>query len=406
MKRDKMLKLENTHYKVKKDVINYLLFTILFLFFVYGGMYGATGFSFGLEKVKAAEAAAGYCHFKVEEETITGNSVVIAWYCTDGVEIKNYTFYKNDKKKTKIKKFDADSRHDKTDRLQISGFKPNTNYKIGFKTSGGEIGEVNFKTKGNGENIDKEDLKDTEIASPYVWTSDETSTSIKVHWRGFGTNFTSYATYTDSDCNEDIDEDEKKTGSYIAHGAQQIGSITISSLKPEQCYVIQLKFTNDEIVSKSYSTKTSSSGTNNSSGSISSNNDDNAYIDGSNPDGDWETEGSRNGGSVKKDEIPQINKANNFICSESETITKNGTTRLTFKGLIRKYWGWVCILVPAALLVFISYDFVMAIISNDSDALKKSSNKAFKRTIAGLLILFVPWFVSLVMGWFGLTFCF
>ena len=112
------------------------------------------------------------------------------------------------------------------------------------------------------------------------------------------------------------------------------------------------------------------------------------------------------GESVKKDEIPQINKANNFICSESETITKNGTTRLTFKGLIRKYWGWVCILVPAALLVFISYDFVMAIISNDSDALKKSSNKAFKRTIAGLLILFVPWFVSLVMGWFGLTFCF
>lgn len=405
MKRDKMLKLENTHYKVKKDVINYLLFTILFLFFAYGGMYGATGFSFGLEKVKAAETAAGYCHFKVEDETITGNSVVIAWYCTDGVEIKNYTFYKNDKKKTKIKKFDADSRHDKTDRLQISGFKPNTNYKIGFKTSGGEIGEVNFKTKGNGENIDKEDLKDTEIASPYVWTSDETSTSIKVHFRGFGTNYTSHTVYNDNNCDGKT-TGEKKYNDTVVSGATQIGSFDILNLKSEQCYVIQLKFTNDEIVSKSYSTKTSSSGTNNSSGSISSNNDDNAYIDGSNPDGDWETEGSSGGESVKKDEIPQINKANNFICSESETITKNGTTRLTFKGLIRKYWGWVCILVPAALLVFISYDFVMAIISNDSDALKKSSNKAFKRTIAGLLILFVPWFVSLVMGWFGLTFCF
>ena len=401
MKNDKKAKIERPKLEVsktKKKTIPYLsLVIILLLYFVYGEVCNITGFSFRLEKVKAAEAAAGYCHFKVEEKTIAGNSVVISWYCTDGVEIDNYTFYKNGEK---IKKFNANGKHDKSDRLKISGFKPNSNYKVEFKTTKDETGEVNFKTKGNGENIDKEDLKDTRIASPYVWTSDETSTSIKVHWRGFGTNFTSYATYTDSDCNEDIDEDEKKTGSYITYGAQQIGSITISSLKPEQCYVIQLKFTNEEIVSKSYSTKTSSSGTNNSNGSISSNNDDNAYIDGSNSDGNWETEGSRNGGSVKKDEIPKINKASNFICNENSS--KEGTLR----NLLNRYWSWVVFLTPFALIIFITYDFIKALSINDSDAIKKSVNSSFKRVIAAILLLLAPYFIYVIFGWFGLTFCF
>ena len=400
MKNDKKAKIERTKLedaKTKKKTIPYLsLVIILLLYFIYGEVCNITGFSFGLEKVKAVEAAASYCHFKVEDETITGNSIVIAWYCTDGVEIKNYTFDKNDKKKTKIKKFDADSRHDKTDRLQISGFKPNTNYKIGFKTSGGEIGEVNFKTKGNGENIDKEDLKEKEIASLYVWTSDETSTSIKVHFRGFGTNYTSHTVYNDNNCDGKT-TGEKKYNDTVVSGATQIGSFDILNLKSEQCYVIQLKFTNDEIVSKSYSTKTSGSGTNNSSGSISSNNDDNAYIDG---DGNWETEDSSDGGSVKKDEIPQINKANNFICSENSS--KEGTLR----NLLNRYWSWVVFLTPFALIIFITYDFIKALSINDSDAIKKSVNSSFKRVIAAILLLLAPYFIYVIFGWFGLTFCF
>ncbi len=103
-----------------------------------------------------------------------------------------------------------------------------------------------------------------------------------------------------------------------------------------------------------------------------------------------------------------IKSNNNFICDEGDTLGKkdeNGEDILTFRGLLKKYWSWVLILVPAALLVFISYDFIKSMASNDSDALKKSSTNALKRVIAGLLILLAPWFVQLIMGWFGLTFC-
>lgn len=103
-----------------------------------------------------------------------------------------------------------------------------------------------------------------------------------------------------------------------------------------------------------------------------------------------------------------IKSNNNFICNEGDTLNKkdkNGNDILTFRGLLKKYWSWVLILVPAALLVFISYDFIKSMASNDSDALKKSSTNALKRVIAGILILLAPWFVELIMGWFGLTFC-
>lgn len=103
-----------------------------------------------------------------------------------------------------------------------------------------------------------------------------------------------------------------------------------------------------------------------------------------------------------------IKSNNNFICNEGDILNKkdkNGNDILTFRGLLKKYWSWVLILVPAALLVFISYDFIKSMASNDSDALKKSSTNALKRVIAGILILLAPWFVELIMGWFGLTFC-
>ena len=118
MKNDKKIK-----FRKSKNIIKYLLFTILFIFFAYGGMYGVTGFSLGLEKVKAGSADAGNCHFAVEDNTINGNSVVIAWYCTDGEKINGYTFY--DSKGNRIKWFDDNDKHDKSDRLLISGFKNN-----------------------------------------------------------------------------------------------------------------------------------------------------------------------------------------------------------------------------------------------------------------------------------------
>ena len=95
-----------------------------------------------------------------------------------------------------------------------------------------------------------------------------------------------------------------------------------------------------------------------------------------------------------------------FLCNEGDTINVEGEDIPTFSALIKKYWSWVVFLVPIALLVFITYDFFSALISNDADSIKKSSSKAIKRVIAALILLLTPLIVETVLGWFGLTFCF
>lgn len=406
MEKDKIIKLENTHYKANKNVINYLLFTILFLFFAYGGMYGLTGFSLGLEKVKAVGSSAGNCNFAVEDKTINGNSIVIAWYCTDGEKINKYTFYDSN---GKIKKFNTHAKHDKSDRLLIGGFKNNKDYKVEFETNVGKTGEVKFKTNSNGSSLN-EKLKDTRVPSPYVWVSDGTSKSVTIHWRGFGSRIDHYNVYTDSSCNNTKGDKYWGPVSSVSDHPQ-IGSSIVSGLNENQCYIIEVKFSEDEVILIPYNTKT------NSKGNISSNKEDNVYMKENNSDSNWAS-GNTND-NVKNDSNNSVNGTttvsasiksnNNFICNEGYALgkkDKNGNDILTFRGLLKKYWSWVTFLVPFALIGFISYDFIRAVTSNDSDAVKKSSSNAFKRVIAAILLLLLPYLVYVIMGWFGLTFCF
>lgn len=76
------------------------------------------------------------------------------------------------------------------------------------------------------------------------------------------------------------------------------------------------------------------------------------------------------------------------------------------KALIRKYWKWITIIAPIGLMFLIIVDFLKAMINNDSDAVKKSSSNAIKRTIATMLLLISPWFLSIVFNLFGLDICF
>lgn len=402
MKNDKKIK-----FRKSKNIIKYLLFTILFIFFAYGGMYGVTGFSLGLEKVKAGSADAGNCHFAVEDNTINGNSVVIAWYCTDGEKIDSYTFY--DSKGNKIKWFNDNDKHDKSDRLLISGFKNNKNYKVGFKTNKKQIGEVSFKTNSNGASLD-EKLKDTRTPSPYVWFTNATSEGVTIHWRGFGDRISHYDVYNDSGCNNTVGDKYRGPISSVANHPQ-IGSIRENTLKENQCYIIQIKFNEGEIIHMQYNTKT------NSIGDVSSSKEDNNYMQKNNSDSNWASSDAKtnvkneSNNSVKgtSTALPTIGNNNNFICKEGDTLgkkDKNGNDILTFRGLLKKYWSWVTFLVPFALIGFISYDFIRAVTSNDSDAVKKSSSNAFKRVIAAILLLLLPYLVYVIMGWFGLTFCF
>lgn len=98
-----------------------------------------------------------------------------------------------------------------------------------------------------------------------------------------------------------------------------------------------------------------------------------------------------------------IKSNNNFLCKEGDY---DAYGKETFRYYIRKYWDWVTVLIPFALIGFISYDFIRALTSNDSDAVKKSSSNSFKRVVAAILLLLLPYLVDVITGWFGLTFCF
>ena len=93
----------------------------------------------------------------------------------------------------------------------------------------------------------------------------------------------------------------------------------------------------------------------------------------------------------------------NFICDEGDVNAKGGHT---LRYYLRKYWSWIVFLVPLALIGFITYDFIKALSSKDSDSVKKASSDAVKRVISALLLLLAPYFVQVIFGWAGISFCF
>lgn len=78
----------------------------------------------------------------------------------------------------------------------------------------------------------------------------------------------------------------------------------------------------------------------------------------------------------------------------------------TLQHLIDKYWSWVMILAPVGTILLITFDFVGPILSSDADALKKASDKAFKRAIALCILIILPFIVNILFGLFGIETCF
>ena len=70
--------------------------------------------------------------------------------------------------------------------------------------------------------------------------------------------------------------------------------------------------------------------------------------------------------------------------------------------LLSKYWKWVMLITPLLLIVMMIADFLKAMSSGDADAIKKSSNNAIKRVIAAIVLLALPWIITVVFTWFGL----
>lgn len=78
----------------------------------------------------------------------------------------------------------------------------------------------------------------------------------------------------------------------------------------------------------------------------------------------------------------------------------------TLDDLLGKYWTWVMILMPVITLLLMTIDFVGAMLASDSDALKKASGKALKRTVALVILLLLPVIINLLFKIFSIETCF
>ncbi len=58
--------------------------------------------------------------------------------------------------------------------------------------------------------------------------------------------------------------------------------------------------------------------------------------------------------------------------------------------MIKELLNYFRILAPIVLIVFVALDFGQAVISQDSDALKKAGSKVVKRAIAAVVLFFIP----------------
>lgn len=65
---------------------------------------------------------------------------------------------------------------------------------------------------------------------------------------------------------------------------------------------------------------------------------------------------------------------------------------------ILKIWGWIQIIAPIMLIFFGTMDFGKAVLSEDQDALKKSTSKFIKRAIATVAVFFVPLIVQIIFS--------
>ena len=73
--------------------------------------------------------------------------------------------------------------------------------------------------------------------------------------------------------------------------------------------------------------------------------------------------------------------------------------------LINKYWKYIMVLAPVALILLVTVDFTKAIIGSDADALKKASKAAVNRTIAVVALCMLPFILGMILSWFDLELC-
>ena len=90
------------------------------------------------------------------------------------------------------------------------------------------------------------------------------------------------------------------------------------------------------------------------------------------------------------------------VC-QSDALFGNVECECSVAWLLQKLLNYIKILGPTFAILFGSIDFVKAIITSDEESMKKTEVKFAKRIVAAMVLFFIPLFVEIVLGLFGIT---
>lgn len=74
-----------------------------------------------------------------------------------------------------------------------------------------------------------------------------------------------------------------------------------------------------------------------------------------------------------------------------------------FRQILVDFLNIIRILAIAMVVVFSTIDFAKALIAQDSDALKKSTQQAFKRLVIAIVVFFTPILLNILLGLIGIS---
>lgn len=83
------------------------------------------------------------------------------------------------------------------------------------------------------------------------------------------------------------------------------------------------------------------------------------------------------------------------------TVSDDGSDNGSLAWILNKLLKYIKIIGPIIVLLLSSYEFLMAIISNNDDNMKKAQNRLIKRIILAVALFLIPSIVSLLLNIFG-----
>lgn len=97
------------------------------------------------------------------------------------------------------------------------------------------------------------------------------------------------------------------------------------------------------------------------------------------------------------------NKTDSSACKDDSAILGNVKCETSVAWLLQRILNYIKILGPSLAIVLSSIDYTKAIVTSDSDSMKKTNKRFINRLVAAVLLFFVPMLTELILGILGIT---